>query len=118
MNPFLIATKRSIDRHGISIQYITVGNTQYNSSTGEVTNTETITTLKSYPRSITTNQYNYPNLIDKVVKQFYVYGPDLASIPKSEDRIKVGSDEYSIDSYKEYIANGQVVLYKIIAVKA
>ena len=116
-NDFLQATTRLINRHGISVTYITVTEGEYNSDTGSVTNTETETTIVSYPKRFTANQYNQPHLISKETIEWLIVASDLSTKPSTQDKIKRGSTVYTVDSIKEIIAQGDPVLYKVLAVK-
>jgi hypothetical protein len=116
-NDFLRSTTRLINRHGISVTYIKVTEGEYNSDTGSVTNTETETSIVSYPKRFTANQYNMPNLIGKEAMEWLIVASDLSTKPSPQDKIKRGSTVYTVDSVKEIIAQGDPVLYKVLAVK-
>ena len=116
-NPFIQSAKELIGTHGISVTYITVTEGEYNSDTGSVTNTETETTITSYPKRFTANQYLMPQLIGKEAMEWLIVASDLSAKPNAQDKIKRGSTVYTVDSVKEIIAQGDPVLYKVITVK-
>lgn len=106
-----------IQRHGVPIVYKKIQEGTYDPSVGMSVNTETLVNLKSYPKQIKANQYNYPNLIGKEVVLFYVkFDPTLAI--SNSDWIVYNTKTYKIDSYSEHSANGNILVYKILAVKA
>ena len=108
---------RFIQRHGVPIVYKKVQEGTYDPATGMSTNAETLVNLKSYPKQIKANQYNYPSLIGKEVVLFYIkYDPTLGI--SNSDWIVYNSKTYKIDSYSEHSANGNILVYKILAVKA
>lgn len=116
-NQFLASTKRSIDKHGQNMVYSSVVEGQYNIETGSVTNTETSYTVKMYKKHVRANQYNYPNLIGQDAALFYLANYSLAFTPAVRDKITVDSVTYVIDSIVEHRTNGQIVLYKMLAVR-
>ena len=107
---------RSISRQGVSITYKSVTSV-YNVNTGVATPTEASTTLKAYPKHLVANHYNYPNLVGKSVKEFYIVGNALSTKPNPADLIIQGTETYSVVSYREHVAGGQVCMYCILAVK-
>lgn len=117
MNPFLVAAKNAMVRNGTTCSYIAVAEGTYNVETGSVTNTETTYTVKMYKRHIKINQYNYPNLLGKDAAMFYLVNDSLAFTPGINDKITFGSDTYTVDSIQQHYARGQLVLYRIVAVK-
>lgn len=118
MNQFLIATKQVMQAHLQAATYTKVTTGTYNIETGSVTNTETNYSVSLYKKHIVANQYNYPNLIGKDVARFYLINESLAFTPSVNDRITFGSDTYTVDSLQSHTANGEVLLYRIIAVKS
>jgi hypothetical protein len=107
---------RAISRQGVSVTYVKVTST-YNVTTGSATSVEARTTTKAYPKHLVANHYNHPNLVGKSVKEFYFVGSALASAPNPADKIVQGSDTYSVVSYREHVALGEVCLYCVIATK-
>src|SRR5574343_235572 len=116
-NPFLQAAKDLIYPNGISITFTRVVEGEYNTSTGTVTNVESNTTVKAFPKNVKTNAYNYPNLIGREVKEYLIVASDLANKPQPQDKVTQGSTVYSVDSVREHVAIGEVVLYKVIVYK-
>lgn len=116
-NDFLASTKRSIDRHGQLMTYLSVVEGQYNIETGSVTNTENSYSVKMYKKHIRANQYNYPNLIGQDAALFYLANSGLTFAPAVRDKIVIDSVTYVIDSIVEHRTNGQIVLYKMLAVR-
>jgi hypothetical protein len=116
-NAFLVSTIRQIEKHGQTMTYKAVTEGAYNIETGSTTNTDTSYTVKMYKRHIRANQYNYPNLIGQDAATFYLANHKLAFVPSIRDKIIVDSNTYIIDSITEHRADGQIVLYRILAIK-
>ena len=106
-------------QHGISITYTKVTTSAYNADLGKVTKTTTNYTLKSYPKQIKATAYNYPNLVGKESVMFYLNAKELNAVTSIslKDSITYKSNVYQIDSYSEHVYAGEVLLYKVIAVK-
>lgn len=117
MNPFIQASKELVYPNGLTITYKTVGESSYNVESGEVTNTSVETTLKAFPKAFKASVYSYPSLVGKNASEWLVVAPDLPSTPKPLDKILKGTEVHTVETYSEHVAEGQVVLYKIIAVK-
>lgn len=116
-NQFLASAKRSIDRHGQNMSYLSVVEGQYNIETGSVTNSETAYTVKMYKKHIRANQYNYPNLIGQDAALFYLVNSGLTFTPAVRDKIVVDSVTYVIDNIVEHRTNAKIVMYKMLAVR-
>jgi hypothetical protein len=116
-NPFLNSTTRMIDQHGQSVTYTKVTEGTYNIETGSTTNTDTTYTVKMYKKHIKSNQYNYPNLIGRNAALFYLANQALAFVPETRDKITVNGEVFEVEAIVEHSARGQIVLYKLIAVK-
>ena len=116
-NPFLKASIDAINTHGVSVSYIKVQEGTYDVETGSTTNTETITSIKSYPKAVKVSQYNYPNLIGKTVLKFLIPGNSISGI-STQDKILYNGNTYTVDSYTEHTALGEIVLYILLAVKS
>lgn len=114
---FLASTKSQIDRHGKLLTYSVVAEGSYNIETGTVTNSQVNYSIKMYKRHIKANQYNYPNLIGQDAAIFYIANHKLEFIPAIRDRITDATGTYTIDSITQHEASGQVILYKVLAVK-
>lgn len=117
MNQFLLSTKKMIDRHGQDMTYTKVTEGSYNIETGSTTNTNSTYTLRMYKKHIRANQYNYPNLIGITSAVFYLANNALGFIPAVRDKISVNNETFEIESIAEHCALGQVILYKLVAVK-
>lgn len=117
MNKFIVAAKKLINRHGISVTFTKVIEGTYNSDTGSVTNTEVDTTVKAYPEVVNVNQYNYPNLVGRIVTKYSVVSSELGYKPEPNDKIKVGTEVHSVVSVKDIVAYGESVIYLVSAVK-
>lgn len=118
MNPFMQAAKAAILRNGILADYKSVSAGVYDIATKSTTNTSTVVQLRMYKKHIRATQYNYPDLIGKDAAEFYIVNDSLSFVPKPQDRITYSGNEYTVSSYRGHIARGEIVLYKIIAVKA
>ena len=117
MNPFLNSTKRMIDQHGQSVTYTKVTEGVYNIETGSTTNTDTNYSVKMYKKHIKSTQYNYPNLIGRNAVMFYLVNFELEFTPNIRDKITAGGETFDIESIAEHSARGEIVLYKLIAIK-
>jgi hypothetical protein len=117
MNQFLQSAIQMIELHGVTSTYTKVTNGSYDPNTGSVTNTETSFTVKTYPKHIKATQFNYPNLIGKDAVLVYLPGNTSVGTPDTSDKITIGSDVYTVDSFQKHIALGEVCLYRIVAVK-
>jgi hypothetical protein len=118
MNQFLQAAKQAINLHGQSCTYIQVTTADYDVETGSSTTTETSVVIKAYKKHIRANQFSYPNLIGKDAILVYVIADSITSLPTANDKVTFGTETYQVDQWQEHIALGQVVLYRISAVKA
>lgn len=117
MNPFTKECKRLIDLHGLNVTYNSVSEPVYNVSTGTATSSSTSSVIKSYPKHIKADQYNFPNLVGKEAYMFYIYNYKLSFAPKVGDTIIYNNEEYSADIIYNTVARGEVVLYRVVAVK-
>jgi hypothetical protein len=117
MSEFIEAAKSLIYPNGVSITITAVTEGAYNADTGTVTNTETTTVVTAFPKVVKVNAYNMPNLIGKEVVEYLVVATDIAAQPRPQDKITRGAVVYSVDSVREHVAQGEVVIYRIIAVK-
>lgn len=116
-NPFLEAAKACVYPNGLSITFIRTVEGTYDTATGSVTNTEVSTSLIAFPKKVKTNQYNFPNLVGREVKEYLIVASDLANAPQPMDKVTQGSTVYTVDSVSEHVALGEVVLYKVIVYK-
>ena len=115
---FLTATQGAIARHGIDLSYTSKSQTgSYNVETGTVSETVTTVTLKMYPKQVIANNYNFPTLIGKEVVMFYLANTGLTLVPKLNDTIIYKTHVYTVQSFQEHLANTQVALYRIIAIR-
>lgn len=117
MNPFIKAAKELVYPNAITITYKSISEGTYDYETGQVTNTSTETVLKAFPKAFKASVYSYPSLVGKNASEWLVVASDLPSIPKPLDKILKGSEVFTVETYSEHVAQGEVVLYKIIAVK-
>lgn len=117
MNQFLQASKKQIDLHGSTCSYIQTTEGTYDVNTSVITNTETTYSVKMYKKHLKTDQYNYPDLVGREAAIFYLSNYALSFIPKISDTILFDSERFAIQSIQEHRALGQVVLYRLIAIK-
>lgn len=113
---FLTATQGAIYRHGLDLVYKQITTGAYNVETGSPALTEVSYPCRMYPKHIIANQYNYPVLIGKEVVMFYLANSNLGFTIKQNDEITYKNKIYKVSSYQEHLANGSVVLYRILAV--
>ena len=118
MNKFLQSTKQVINLHGQSCTYTQVTTGEYNVETGSVTTTEVSTAVKAYKKHIRATQFSYPNLIGKDAVLIYLVADSIVGLPTANDKITFGSETYQVDQWQEHVALGQVILYRISAIKA
>lgn len=117
-NDYMTSTKLVLKMHGALGVYARTSASVYNVETGINTNTSISTSVQMYKKHLKANQYNFPNLIGKDAAMFYIAGDSLSFEPNIKDKITYGSDTYTVDSYSEHIASGQLVLYKIVAIRS
>ena len=117
LSPFIISANELINAHGSVVTYSAVTDGTYDSNTGTVTNTEVTTSIKAYPKRITATPYNYPSLVDKQLTQFLIAGNALASKPKTNDKVTLGTDVYTVNQVQEITADNIVCLYRCLSIK-
>ena len=117
MDRYLAITLRAINQHGKNCTYTVVTEGEYNIETGSASNTETTYTVTMYKKHIKANQYNYPDLINRNAAVFYLANNSLSFIPAVRDKIVVDNETFEIDSIMEHRARGQLVLYKLVAIR-
>ena len=117
MNPFIQAAKELVYPNGLTIIYKSISEGSYDYETGQVTNTSVETTIKAFPKVLKPSLYSYPSLVGKSASEWLVVASDLPSSPKPLDKILKGTEVHTVETYSEHVAEGTVVLYKIIAVK-
>lgn len=117
MSAFLQAVKDSVYTHGVDITFVTVIEGEYSTETGSVVNTEVNTTVKAYPKNVKVSQYNLPNLIGKTVTEFLIVPSDLTVKPNPQDKVIRGGTTYTVDSVREHIAMGELVMLKVLVFK-
>lgn len=114
---FLQEVKQLINLHGVTITYVTVTEGAYNIETGSVTNTETSTSFKAYPKRIRATQFNYPNLIGRTVFELLVPADALATVPRFQDKISMNSEYFTVESTSTITAEGSACLLMILVTK-
>ena len=117
-NNFLTITKQALKTHGIVGRYTRVSAGVYNVETGTKTDTSTEYSIQMYKKHVKASQYHYPDLIGTDSAIFYIASDSFSFAPSIKDKITYNGEQYKIVSYAEHIAQGQVVLYKILATKA
>jgi hypothetical protein len=117
MSQFIKAAKELVYPNGLTVTYTSVTTGAYDIESGSVTNTTTETVIKAFPKAFKASVYSYPSLVGKNASEWLVVAPDLPSTPKPLDKILKGAEVHTVETYSEHVAEGQVVLYKIIAVK-
>ena len=115
-NDFLNAAKRAIARNARSFTYKRIVTGAVDLNTGGVTNAVTDVPVSMYKRQIRASQFNFPNLIGKDIAEFYLIATDISFIPKVKDKVVDGAKTYTIETYQQHEAHGQIILYKMIAV--
>ena len=117
MNQFLTSTIYFITRHGFNISYKSRVVQSYNPATGTASASENTYAIKAYPKHIRANQYSFPELIGKDVVMFYIANSGLSFTPKPGDEIAYHSVVYKVTSLQSHAAQGEICLYKVVAVK-
>jgi len=117
MNHFLTAVKQNLRLHGAIGIYTRVSAGVYDIETGTASTTSSSLSIQMYEKHIKTSQYNYPNLIGKQVSMFYVAADSLTFVPQPKDVIEFSGTKFTVDSFSEHMAHGQVIMYKILTVR-
>ena len=118
MNKYLSATIRMLNRHGLNVTYNSITKSTYNPETGKALSNTNSFTIKSYPRQVVATQYNLPDLIGKELVEFYIANYVLNFVPKVGDEIIYKQKIYRVHKLEEHFAEGSLVLYKALSVKA
>ena len=114
---FIRSAKQLIYPNGVSVVFTAVTNQDYNIETQTAGTTEVQTTVIAFPKVVKVSQWNYPNLVNKTVEEFLIVATDLTQAPKPLDKLTRGSDVFTVDSTREHVAGGSVVIYKVLAYK-
>lgn len=116
MNRFKVAASKAVDRNGVDAVYKSASKVvdEVNSS---VVNTVTDYNVRVYPRHTQANQYNHPTLVGKEVIVFYLADVPLGLVLKINDVITYAGKSYTVQSWREHVAVGEICLYKIVTVK-
>ena len=117
MNRFSDAAVRLISRHGRDVEYKTTMEGQYDPEAGSVTNTTSSKTVKAYPKTIKTNAYNFPDLINKTVVEWLIPSVMMSNLPEPQDTIQDGAAIYSVYRVFTIMAHGEDTVYRIISIK-
>lgn len=118
MNSFQKSVKKLIYRHGTDVTFTRVIEGDYDPETSQVVNTEISTSLKAYPKQIRTNQFNYPDLVNKTVVEFLMLGTDLTTEPMPLDKIVMHGETYTIKNNLTIDTYGEATLFKALSVKS
>lgn len=118
MNHFLSAVKQTLKMHGALGSYTRVSAGVYSIETATSVNTSSTYSVQMYEKHIKTSQYNFPNLIGKQVSLFYIAADSLNFVPQIKDIIEYSNTKFTVDSFSEHVAHGQVIMYKVIAVRS
>lgn len=120
MDVFLNASINAVQRNGTTCTYVKVQTGTYDVETGSTTGSSETSypDIKMYKRHLKTSQYSYPNLIGKDVGIFYLANSGLSFTPAVKDKIVFNSQTYIVDSFENCMAHGQIVLFKIVAVRS
>lgn len=115
---FDLTAKHLIDAHGVLIDYVKVTEGEFDVETQSVTNTEqTVSGIKGYPRRMKINSFNYPDLINKSVCEWFIRAKPLNGIiPEPLDKIIHKNEEYSVKMSWPCVANGETIFYRVMAV--
>lgn len=116
-NPFLLSTAKLIKQHGESVTYTQVTEGSYNIETGSTANTSSDHIVTMYKKHLKANQYNFPNLVGITSAIFYLANSGLTFTPAIRDKITVNGEMFEINTIVEHRARGELVLYKLVAVK-
>lgn len=109
MNDFKRAITLEVKRHGVEVQYIETKKVQ-DIINGTTINTEVkISIPKAYPKQEKATQYNFPNLVGKEVISFRILPDDCTPVINAE--IVYKNKKYKIDTIREHMALGEVILY-------
>jgi hypothetical protein len=117
MNKFLVSAKRMINLHGTDLVYRSVTTGTYNVELGKPVNTTVPYTLRMYPKHVMASAYNYPTLVGKEAYEFYLPADNLPFFPKLNDEIIYQNTTYRVQTYQEHMALGEIILFRVIAVR-
>jgi hypothetical protein len=116
-NNFLALTKQALRVHGRDATYVRTSASVYSVASGSSTNTTTNHQVRMYKKHINATQYHYPDLIGKTSAIFYFANDALTFQPKVNDRIVYQGESFTVKSFSEHIANGEIILYKVVGVR-
>ncbi len=117
MNQFLASSKHLINRHGSDMVYVST-TTITDPVTRITTKQKTEYVHRMYPKQLLANQFNFPNLIGKESITFYLANDSLGHAISVGDEIKYKNRIYGIVTVQETVAFGEIVLWRLTAVKA
>lgn len=117
MNQFMASAQRMLTIHGNPVTYKAVTKGAYNIETGSTVNSETDYSVTAYKKQLKSNQFQFPNLINKELAEFLICPVSMQAIPAPKDYIQDGTSKYVVESIKEYRTNGEIVLYSIVTSK-
>lgn len=117
MNTFILEAKKLVYQHGVDVSYVKVTEGVYDVNTSSITNTESTSTIKAFPKKLKISSYSYPDLVGKVATEFIIVSQDLASDPDTQDKIIFNQETLTVYSFTTHYAEQQKVIYKVIAVK-
>lgn len=101
------------------MQYISVASTaSYDIETGTNVQARTQYNARMYPKQIIANQYNFPALIGRELVMFYLVNDSLAFGVKVNDEITYKGSTYKVLKFQEHMAYGDIVLFRISALKS
>ena len=117
LNQFKQAAIRAVARHKVVLQYTQQTTGNYDIETGKPALVRTTHTVTMYPKQFIANQYNFPTLVGKETIMFFLVNHELGFEPKEQDEIQYKGFVYKVQSRQEHGANGEVILYKLVATR-
>ncbi len=117
MNRFLASSKHLIGRQGLDLKYTAI--TSVTDPVTRLTTKQKVDFIhRMYPKQLIANQFNFPNLIGKEAITFLLANDSLGHAVKVNDEITYKNQVYGVVSVQETVAYGEIVLFKITALKA
>lgn len=117
MNQFLKAAKDLTKTHGTDGTFSVVTEGVYNDETLTTINTQTDYTVRLFKNHVKTSQYHYPNLVGKEIAEFYLANNSIGFTPNVRDLITYSGQTFTVENIQEHHAQGELVLYLLVASK-
>jgi hypothetical protein len=111
------AAVQLVNQHGKCSIYKQVTEGEFNVETLTTENTEKQYKVKLFKNHFKASQFHFPNLVGKDAAEFYIANNELKFKPAEQDFIEYDSTKYLVVSINENWANGELCLYRLVAVR-